>query len=146
MNRKQFSLRALLAVMTFCAISIMGHVALRHELPNHVEPAGWTLKATGALPEGLIYWFTDTEDKVVTALLIFGDHPTVMISGQHGNFSIPELKTERISLPRDGAVYILSPDSSLVQSKLDLLDTVKNWKDYPKWGSSIVNEIEANTW
>ena len=139
MNRKQFSLRALLAVMTFCAISIMGYVALRHELPNHVEPAGWTLKATGALPEGLIYWFTDSDGNVVTGLLVFGNHPTVMISHQHGDFHIPELKTERTSLPRDGAMYILSPRNSLVQSRLDLHKAVSNWKNYAEWGSRTVS-------
>ena len=146
MKIKQFSIKALLAATVFCAIATLAYLALRPEPENHVKPAGWALKGTGNLPEGLIYWFTDSDGNVVTGLLVFGNHPTVMISHQHGDFHIPELKTERTSLPRDGAMYILSPRNSLVQSRLDLHKTVSNWKNYAEWGSRITDEIEANTW
>ena len=133
--------------MTICAVVASVYILLKPEPQNHVVPHGWTLRATEDLPEGLIYWFTDENDDIVTGLLIFGDHPTVMISGQHGAYSIPDLgMRDRISLPRDGAIYILSPSNSLVQSKLDLLDTVKNWRDYSSWGKGIRDEIDANTW
>ena len=146
MKLQQFSIRTLLAAMVVCAISTLAYMALRPEPTNHIHPKGYSLKATGKLPECLIYWLTDKNGDVVTGLLIFGDRPTVMISHQHGNFDIPDLNSERTSIPRDGAMYILSPSNSLVKSKLDLLDTVANWRDYSTWGDKISDEIEANTW
>jgi len=142
----KLTIKSMLALTTVCAALTLACIALIPEPQDNVTPAGWSLRATGDLPEGLIYWFTNETGDNVSGMLIFGDHPTVMISDKNGDFEIPKLDTGRISLPRDGGMYILTPSVSLVRSSLDLNNTIEAWREYATWGNEIADEIIANTW
>ena len=140
---RQYSIRTLLVLTVILAAGSLGYTYLRPQ-PRVFETAKKrTLEQDGAIPKGMAYWFLDGNDNIVSAFLIFGDHPIANFPHIDDGFYVEGF---RIPVPRDRQVYIISPTLELVEIDLTTDDVIKDPPDYSKWGRGQTELILQNTW
>ena len=103
---RQISLRTALVLIAVFAILVAIYPQVFPKPEPVLKPYGYLIKGTDVSPPCSIYWFRDSDDKVVSGFVAFGENrPQTFISSDHGDIQIPTITQDRIQIPRDGTLY-----------------------------------------
>ena len=146
-TRWQFSVRTLLLAIIAATFALILYPVVFPKRREVITPEGYRVSdETGVLPDGIVFWFANSDGEPVCGLVAVGkNRPQILVSHQDCNIYVPDLHPERIYIPQDGSVYILSRSFELIRTDLDLT----KWFDsinYAQWGSKISRQIRDNTW
>ena len=146
MKSRQFSIRALLGLIAVAAISVAMYLVLTPKQVELFSSEGYRLRPTNELPACSIYWFRNADSEIVSGFVAFGDHSQLFISGEHGDIHAPSIEPDRITIPRDGDLYVLDSSLKLHKTNLRVGDVAADWKNYENWSKNVNDEIAEYEW
>ena len=146
MKSRQFSIRTFLALIAVAAIAVATYLVLAPKRTEKLSPEGYLLNATNELPACSIYWFRNADSEIVSGFVAFGDHSQLFISGEHGDIHVPSIESDRITIPRDGNLYVLDASLELHKTDLRVGDVAADWRYYENWSKNVNDEIAEHKW
>ena len=139
----KYSIKTLLILMSVFALAALLYAQLAPR-PNKFETVRkLQFDEVAGLPAGCVHWFVNQQDRIISALILTGNHPLVLLPHVDGSFCIESTKIE---VPSDGNVYIVNPSFELVKLSLKADELVAKPKDYQRWGAGILNDLNSHQW
>jgi hypothetical protein len=139
--RFQFTIRALVLVLTAFAVAISAYAYLNRP-EEAVTIIRTDVKATADLPRACVHVFLNKEDRPLGALLMFGEYPSKILPMGEGLY----INSRLIRSPADGHVHVVSPSLNTTKCALDLSILAKHNHDPSRWGKSIHELVEKSKW